>query len=144
VRVTRRPPHPRALVEDLDRVAADVLGPLDRSDEATPCGNMGADQHRELRSINPGPRPLRALSDGRPPHRWSEDGTVQLALRARPGRGAGPADRGHRPGALDPRERRADPRRAALAGARLGPGTREPIRAGGPPSGANRRVAEGR
>ena len=38
------------------------------------------------------------------------------------GRHAGPAHRGHRPRALDARERRADPRRAALARARLGRG----------------------
>ena len=39
------------------------------------------------------------------------------------------AHRGHRPRALDARERRADPRRAALAGARLGRGADPPDRA---------------
>ena len=42
---------------------------------------MGADQHRELRS-SPRSSPLRPVSHRGPPHRWSEDGTVQLALRA--------------------------------------------------------------
>src|SRR3954454_68434 len=37
-----------------------------------------------------------------------------------PGRRDGPADRGHRPRALHAGERRADPRRAAVARARLG------------------------
>ena len=119
VGVAGRPPHPRALVEDLDRLAAHLLGALDRLGQATPCGNMGADQHDELRSVNPS-SPLRPVTDGRPPHRWSEDGTVQLALRAGPGWGDDPADRGHGPRAIDPGERRADPRRAALARARLG------------------------
>ena len=59
---------------------------------------------------------------------------------------AGPAHRGHRPRALDARERRADPRRAALAGARLGRG---PDLAGlahrAPPGGARSSCsAEGR
>ena len=30
---------------------ARVLGPLEHPEQATPCGNMGADQHRELRLI---------------------------------------------------------------------------------------------
>ena len=54
------------------------------------------------------------------------------------------AHRGHRPRALDARERRADPRRAALAGARLGRGPDLPGRARraprrGPAAAARRR-----
>ena len=44
------------------------------------------------------------------------------------------AHRGHRPRALDPRERRADPRRAALARARLGRGAVLAERARRPPT----------
>jgi hypothetical protein len=40
-------PHARALVEDLNRVAGALLRSLDRPEQATPCGNMGADQHDE-------------------------------------------------------------------------------------------------
>ena len=72
---------------------------------------------------------LRPVTDRRPAHRRRAHGTLQLALRPRHGRDARPADRGHRPRALDPRERRADPRRAALARARLGRGPAEPGRA---------------
>ena len=57
------------------------------------------------------------------------------------GGGAGAADRGHRPRALDPRERRADPRRPALARARLGRGAGEPVRARRAPPRADRRAA---
>ena len=63
-------------------------------------------------------------------------------LHAR-GRGgdAGAADRGHRPRALDPGERRADPRRPALARAGLGRGPAEPVRAPRRPRGADRGAA---
>ena len=47
-----------------------------------------------------------------------------LVARGRRGRPAAPADRRYRPRALHPRERRADPRLAALAGAGLGRGAR--------------------
>src|SRR5215212_8149483 len=66
-------------------------------------------------------RALRSFSDRSAPYRWSADGTVQLAPGAGAGRGGvRPADRGHRPRALDARERGADLRGAALARARLG------------------------
>ena len=43
--VIRRPPHARALVEDLDRFAAKLGAALDRLVEAASCGDMRADQH---------------------------------------------------------------------------------------------------
>ena len=47
---------------------------------------------------------LRPVADGRPPHRRRADGTLQLARCARRSGGdPGPADRGHRPRALDRR-----------------------------------------
>ena len=66
---------------------------------------------------------FRAFSNRRAAHRRREDGTVQLAPRPRLGRPVRAAHRGHGPRALDPGERRADPRRAPLARARLGRGT---------------------
>src|SRR6266540_4989116 len=65
---------------------------------------------------------VRAFSNRRAAYRRREDGPVQLAPGARLGRPVRPQDRGHRPRALDAGERRADPRRAALARARLGRG----------------------
>ena len=44
-RVRRRPPHARALREDLDGVAADLLDPVDRLRDASGCGDMGAEEH---------------------------------------------------------------------------------------------------
>ena len=41
----RRPPHPRALREDLDRVSADLLDPVDRLGDASGGGDMGAEEH---------------------------------------------------------------------------------------------------
>src|SRR5829696_6869150 len=66
---------------------------------------------------------FRAFSNRRAAHRRREDGTVQLATRAPLGRRVRAAHRGHRPRALDARERGADPRRPALARARLARGT---------------------
>jgi hypothetical protein len=43
--VFRRPPHPRALVEDLDRFAAPFLAALDCFLEASCGGDVGADKH---------------------------------------------------------------------------------------------------
>src|SRR3954465_6550244 len=68
----------------------------------------------------PDARAIRSLADGRPAHRGCADGTVQLAAGPRPRRRVPAAHRGHGPRALDPGERRADLRRAALARARLG------------------------
>src|SRR4029078_9007753 len=48
---------------------------------------------------------FRAFSTRRAAHRRREDGTVQLAPRARLGRRVRPAHRGHGPRALDTRER---------------------------------------
>src|SRR5687768_4961657 len=70
---------------------------------------------------------FRAFSNRRAAHRRREDGTVQLAPRARIGGPVRAADRGHRPRALDSRERRADPRCAPLARARLGRGAAFPV-----------------
>src|SRR3954454_7050185 len=77
-------------------------------------------------------RALRSFADGRAPHRWGADGTVQLAPGPGPRRRARAAHRGHRPRALHAGERRADLRGAALAGARLGRRPRLPVRAPGP------------
>src|SRR3954462_10645552 len=63
----------------------------------------------------PDARAIRSLADGRPAHRGCADGTVQLAPRPGSRRRVPAAHRGHRSRALDPRERRADIRRAALA-----------------------------
>ena len=70
---------------------------------------------------------IRAFSNRRAAHRRREDGTVQLAPRARLGRPVRAAHRGHRPRALDAGERGPDPRRAALARARLGRGAALPV-----------------
>ncbi len=67
--------------------------------------------------------------DRRAAHRRRAHRALQLAAGARQRRDARPAHRGHRPRALDARERRADPRRAALARARLGRGPDLPGRA---------------
>ena len=132
----RRPPCARALVEDLDRLAAALDAALDGVLQPARCGNMGADQHGRFPSS-----PIRPLANWRAAHRRREDGTVQLARRPGDGRDAGAADRGHRPRALDAGERRADPRRAALARARLGRGADQPVRAGAAPPRAPRGAA---
>ena len=87
--------------------------------------SMSNDSNREIASQSE----VRPVADGRAAHRWSADGTVQLAPGPPRRRRAGAADRGHRPRALDAGERRADPGRAALARARLGRGPGEPVRA---------------
>ncbi len=63
---------------------------------------------------------VRTIAHGRAAHRRRAHRPVQLAARAPRGRRAGAAHRGHRPRALDAGERRADPRRAALAGSSTG------------------------
>src|SRR5580693_2617708 len=65
---------------------------------------------------------LRAISHRGPAHRRCAHGPVQLAARPPQRRRDGAAHRGHRPRALDAGERRADHRRVAVAGARLGRG----------------------
>ena len=40
-----RPPHPRALVKDLNRLAAELDAALDRLVQPSGCGNMRPDQH---------------------------------------------------------------------------------------------------
>ena len=85
--------------------------------------------------------PIRPVAHRCPAHRWRQDGTLQLAGGPRDGRFAGAADRRHRPRALDAGERRADPRGAALAGARLGRGPCQPGRASRSPPRAHRRAA---
>ena len=44
-RVRRRSPHPRALREDLDGVAADLLDAVDRLRDASGGGDVGAEEH---------------------------------------------------------------------------------------------------
>ena len=73
--------------------------------------------------------------DRRPAHRRRAHGALQLADGPRQRRDARAAHRGHRPRALDARERRADPRRAALAGARLRRGPDQPGQPHRPPPG---------
>src|SRR4051794_40008682 len=70
---------------------------------------------------------LRSLADRRPAHRRGPDRAVQLAGRAPRRRHVRPAHRGHRPRALDARERPADPRRARVARARLRRGADLPV-----------------
>ena len=65
---------------------------------------------------------LRTIAHGRLAHRRGAYGPVQLAFGQTSRGDLRPAHRGHRPRALHARERRADPRRVALAGARLGRG----------------------
>src|SRR5919202_3606861 len=72
-------------------------------------------------------RAVRSFADGRASHRWSADGTVQLAPGPWPRRPVRAAHRGHGPRALDARERRADLRGPALAGAGLGRRPRLPV-----------------
>src|SRR5215212_9703099 len=84
---------------------------------------------------------FRAFPNRRAAHRRREDGTVQLAPRARVGRRVRAADRGHRPRALDVRERRPDPRRAPLARARLGRGPDLPMGAPRAPFGSGEPAA---
>ena len=67
-----------------------------------------------------GRHPLRALADRLPSYRRRPHRAVQLALRAPPRRQVPAAHRGYRQGALDPGGDRRDPRRDALARARLG------------------------
>ena len=43
--VRRRSPHPRALCEDLDGVAADLLDAVDRLRDASGGGDVGAEEH---------------------------------------------------------------------------------------------------
>src|SRR5687768_4312618 len=70
---------------------------------------------------------LRTLADGCAPHRWSADGTVQLAPGEGSRRGVRAPDRGHGPRALHAGERRAHLRGAPLARARLGRRPRLPV-----------------
>ena len=134
-----RPPHPRALVEDLDRLAAASRRRARWPWQGHPLWKHGRRSACERSDTNPSPSPLRPVADRRAPHRRGTDGTLQLALRPRPGGDAGAADRGHRPRALHPGERRADPRRPPLARARLGRGPAEPGRARRAPRRAPRR-----
>ena len=132
VRVGGRPPHPRALVEDLDRVAVELDPALERlvsppAVETCAPISIGAQFLREPPSpprLRFAPSPTGALHIG-----GARTALYNWLAGAAVGRRAGAADRGHRPRALDPREHRADPRRAALARARLGRGAGEPVRA---------------
>ena len=72
--VVGRPPHARALVEDLDRVAAALAAAFDRLREAAGCGDVGADQHRRdpretaEAPLRPLARPGRCTSAAPAPH----------------------------------------------------------------------------
>ena len=86
--------------------------------------------------------PLRAVADRPAARRQYPHGAAQLPVRAEERRHVHPADRRHRPRALDRRVRPGDPRRSRLAGPHARPD--------GPPVGAVRplrarvRAAEGR
>ena len=98
---------------------------------------MRADQHvAEPLRVRFAPSPTGALHIG-----GARTALYNWLAGAGIGRDAGPPDRGHRPRALHPRERRADPRRAELARARLGRGADQPGRAGRPPPRAARGAA---
>ena len=69
--VVGRPPHARALVEDLDRFAAALLAALDRFGEPAGGGNVRADQHDQRKppvSDLPPRRPVRCTSAERGRH----------------------------------------------------------------------------
>ena len=143
VGVAGRPPHPRALVEDLDRFAAALLGALDGPESPPPVETWAP---ISMVSSDPSVRVRFAPSPTGALHIGGARTALYNWLFAR-GRGGetGPADRGHRPRALHSRERRADPRRPALAGARLGRGPGQPVRAGrSPPGGARAAAGVGR
>ena len=55
--VLGRLPHPRALGEDLHRVAADLLDPVDRLRDAACRGDMGAEEHGDTLALRVRPRP---------------------------------------------------------------------------------------
>ena len=117
--------HPRRLVEDLDRAAAQLRCRARPRGTGRPRVRRG----RRLASGTGHESPLRSFTHRRAAHRRRAHGAVQLAARARRRRALRAADRRYRPRALDARERRADPRRAALARARLGRGPDLPVRA---------------
>ncbi len=139
VAVGGRPPHPRRLVEDLDRVRAERSTRARPPWAALPPGRRVRRLASEIHESS-----FRSFTDRRAAHRRRAHRVVQLAAGARPrGRAPGPcrharaADRRYRPRALDAGERRADLRRAALAEPRLGRGPDLPDRArGAPPAGA--------
>ena len=114
---------------------AAALGPaLDRLGESAGGGDVGADQHRgrimstahypaaDMR-VRFAPSPTGALHIG-----GARTALFNWLLAAALRRRTCAADRRHRPRALDAGERRADPRRPALAGARLGRGPDPPDR----------------
>ena len=124
----RGPPHARGLVEDLDRVGADRRARARGRSPARPPWRRGrrlasrlAIRSKRMRvSFAPSPTGQLHIGGARTAlYNWL------LARKAR--RHARAAHRGHRPRALHARERRADPRRPALARARLGRG---PVLAG--------------
>ena len=123
VGVLARLPRARVLVEDLDGVAAAVDPALHRLGHPAGGRDVGTDEHaRPYDAIRAHAGPLRSLPDGRAPHRRRAHGAVQLAPGPPRRRRAAAAHRGHRHASAHARERRADPRRAALARARLGRG----------------------
>ena len=137
VGVDRRLPRARVLVEDLDRVARRARRRARRPWPDRRRGRRGRRCSMCLESYLDA-RPLRPLADRRPAHRRRAHRALQLADGARERRDARPAHRGHRPRALDAGERRADPRRAALARARLRRGPDLAGLAHRPPPGAAR------
>ena len=144
-RVLGRLPHLRALGEDLDRLAADLLDPVDGLRDAACGGDVGAVEHGVIVG-GPGmpgpydvgrvrPRSHGAVADRVPAHRRYSHVPVQLALRARPRRGVPAPHREHGHLSRGRRVRRADRALAALAGDRVGRSHDVPVGRDGPRKG---------
>ena len=100
---------PRALREDLERLARRSPRP-----GRSPCGsrrswNVGAQQHGVTLVARATARPLCSEPDRVPPHRRRPHGALQLALRPARGRRVPAPDREHRPQPRGGGVRRPDP-----------------------------------
>ena len=138
VAVVDRPPGARVVREDLEALALQVAPPSDRLRDASGRRDVGAESHahyptgrgtRQTRGDRTGARALRPEPDRQPPCGRGPHGPLQLAHRPAHRGHLRAAARGHRPGALDARERGGDPALPHLARARLGRGPAAPERA---------------
>ena len=127
--VDPRPPGARALVEELDRAAGALLPARDRVRRPAGGRDVGSDQHRIWTLFFRGMLcPVCAFASPRrrpaPPHRWSADGTVQLAP------GPGPAARssccGSRTPTASARRRRTSSRSSRPCAGSASTGTATP------------------
>src|SRR4051812_17666559 len=114
--------------QPFSRPRSSALAGPPAGDTWAPMSTAGEDTLAR-RVLRPAPRPLRPVAHRGAAHRRRPDGALQLAARPRKGWRARPAHRGHRPRALDARERPADPRRPRVARPRLRRGTDPPERA---------------